>query len=141
MTDDPSELRRLTDSEVTALNSGLALASRLAKQESALSLKHVQTLYDRALDDGQPDVERDIAIGLAFGSLMVDEKEFEWARILDKWGDETCVAVVGKNCHAAPISMIQKRLRRAESVDLAELRDGTMRLLREQAALAADRDR
>ena len=141
MTDDPSELRRLTDSEITALNSGLALASRLAKQESALTLEQVQALYDSALDDGRPDVERDIAIGLAFGSLIVDEKEFEWARISDKWGDETCVAVVGKNCNAAPISMIQKRLGRAETVDLAELRDGTIRLLRERAALAADRDR
>jgi hypothetical protein len=139
--DDPSELRRLTDSEIAALNSGLALASRLAKQESVLSLEQVQALYDRALDDGQPDVERDIAIGLAFGNLLVDDKEFVWARISDKWGDETCVAVAGKNCHAAPISMIQKRLRRAENVNLAELRDGTIRVLREQASLAADRDR
>jgi hypothetical protein len=140
MTNDTSELRRLNESERPALDAGLALAAKLAGSETALSLEQVQALYDRALESSEPDDERDIAIGLALGALIVDGTEFEWARISDRWGDETCVAVVGKMVHAAPISMVQKRLRRAERVDLFELKDGTVGALREQAMKAADRD-
>jgi hypothetical protein len=134
-----SSLRPLNDGEIVALQQGLALASQMARSDSTLDLVQVQQLYDAALDSNERDVERLIAIGLAFGALIVDGAEFEWARISDEWGDETCVGVIGKMTHCAPISMIQKRLRRAETIDVAELRGGTIRALREQAAQAADR--
>lgn len=133
------ELRALTDDEATALHSGLALAASMAGSETKLSVSQVQSLYDAALDRDERDVERLIAIGLAFGDLIAGGSEFEWARISDKWGNETCVAVVGKMTHCAPISMIQKRISRAEAVDIDELRDGTIDALRRNAAQSADR--
>ncbi|MEZ6022951.1 MAG: DUF3806 domain-containing protein [Hyphomonadaceae bacterium] len=139
MTEAPEELRKLNDEELVALQSALALASRMAVTETALSLEQVQALYDEALQAGPNDIDREIAIGLAFGALFVDGVEFEWARITDRWGSETCVAVVGKMLHAAPISMIQKRLRRAEPINLAELRDAIVSALRARAADSAQR--
>lgn len=139
MAEQPSELRRLSDTEFGALHSGLKLAEQLAGVEGPLTTSDVQALYDAALDRGESEAELEIAIGLAFGALFVDGAEFEWARISDQWGDETCVAVVGKMVHAAPISMIQKRLHRGEQVSIAELWDGVTRVLREQAAKSANR--
>jgi hypothetical protein len=133
------ELRALTDDETLALQAGLALAARMAGAESRLSASQVQALYNAALDNEERDIERLIAIGLAFGDLIVDGAEFEWARISDQWGNETCVAVVGKMTHCAPISMIQKRIGRVESADIAQLRDSTIDAMRSHAAKSMDR--
>lgn len=134
-----SILRALEEGEVVALQQALALAARMAKVETALGIDQVQALYDAALDANENDAERLIAIGLAFGNLIVDDAEFEWARISDEWGEETCVAVVGKMVHCAPISMIQKRIGRADPFSIAELREGTLKMLRDAATDAADR--
>jgi len=132
-------LRRLNAEEQGALRVGLDLAAELAASPLPLSRAQVQALYDDALEGATDDDERLIAIGLAFGDLISREDGFEWARISDQYGDETCVAVIGSMTHCAPISMIQKRIRRNEAVDIGEMADSTMNLLREQARLAAPR--
>lgn len=134
-----SILRALEEGEIVALQQALALAARMANVQTALRVEQVQALYDAALDADQNDAEQIIAIGLAFGDLIVDGAEFEWARISDEWGEETCVAVVGKTVHCAPISMIQKRIGRAEPLSIAELLEGTRKMLRDAAADAAKR--
>jgi hypothetical protein len=125
-------LRALTADEKAALQAGLDLAARLARGPLPLSLGQVQVLYDSLLErDADPDEV--IAVGLAFGDLVVRQPELEWARIEDEYGSETCVAVVGRMTNCAPISMIQKRVKRREDIDIAELRDGTVSMLRERS--------
>jgi hypothetical protein len=133
MADQEVILRVLTANERIALQAGLDTAARLLDATLPLSGGQVQALYDLLLESDH-DPDHQIAAGLAFGDLIAREPECEWARIEDEYGSETCVAVIGRMTNCAPISMIQKRIRRNENVDISELRDGTLSMLRNHAA-------
>lgn len=119
-----NNLRPLASDEVAARDAGLDLAARLINASRPLRLDQVQALYDAILGgrvDGGGDAS--IAVGLAFGEQIVSTAAFEWMRVSDEYGDETCVSPPGKEIFCAPISMIQKRLKRREAIDVARLRD------------------
>ncbi len=117
----PFTYRALNAEERDALEQGLALASRLAFLSRPLTMVDVQKLYDDALREKRIGDEALIAIGLAFGQQIINQTGFDWVRVSDQWGDETCVGPAGKSLNCAPISMIQKRLDRDEAIDLATL--------------------
>jgi hypothetical protein len=133
-------IRPLSKDEIGARDAGLELASRIAGVPRPFSISHVQALYD-ALLVGDATTENLIALGLAFGEQIILVSGFEWVRVSDEYGDETCVAIPGKQIFSAPISMIQKRIRRAEALDLVIMRDETVSIMRKRVAegQAADR--
>jgi hypothetical protein len=119
-----ANLRSLSSDEISARDAGLDLAARLINASRPLRIDQVQALYDALLAgrvDGGGDAS--IALGLAFGEQIVSKAAFEWMRISDEYGDETCVSPPGKEIFCAPISMLQKRLKRREAIDLAQLSD------------------
>jgi hypothetical protein len=132
------ELRRLNPGEVEALNAALKGAAQVTRANRP-TVADLQRVYDDALQKRQTSEELNIVIGLALGALIVDGKEFEWARVIDDLGDETGIAVIGKMLHASPISMISTRLNRGERANLAELKDTTVKRLRERKAQVPDR--
>jgi hypothetical protein len=136
----------LSTEESIALDEGLAFATRIALQSGAsraakrpFTVELVQALYDRYLDDEIDDVDATIALGLAFGETIVAKSGFEWVRVTDELGSETCISPEGKDLHCAPVSMIQKRLRRRERVSIASMRDGIIALILERLDQAGDR--
>lgn len=120
----PSVYRALNDEERAALEDGLLLASKLAAVENlagigaALSMAHVQALYDKALAKKIQNDAVLTAIGLAFGQQIIAQSGFEWVHLSDEYGAETVVGPAGKSINCAPISMVKKRLEREEDVDL-----------------------
>ena len=135
-----SFIRELTDHEIAARESSLDTAARLAGASRPLGTKHVQALYDVLVAEDAGD-EALIALGLAFGELIAAAPDFEWVRVSDEYGEETCVAARGKEISCAPISMIQKRIERRERVDIAELRDGIIASIRERIAEGSAKER
>jgi hypothetical protein len=128
----------LSPDRLNALEAGLARAKHLAGV-SDLGDDDVQRLYDRLLAQRERDPADVIAVGLAMGEQMRKLGSFEWVRLVDEWGDETSLAVIGRKLACSPISMVQKRLDREESVDVAELQAGVAARLIELSKEAASR--
>lgn len=123
------QIRSLNADEVLALQQALELAARLVDRTLPLQIEAVQELYN-ALADGEADLaEANIALGLSFGQLIADEAGYEWVRVSDEYGEETCLSPIGVQLICAPISMIQKRLQSGDHPDLAELRDETISVI------------
>ena len=118
--------RSLTVEEQSALNSGLDFAARIAWARRPLSLPDVQNLYDGFLEEEVEDADAIMALGLSFGQCLVGCGPFEWVRVIDEFGEETSVAAVGSAIYVHPISMIQKRLARRETVDIEQLCNDTL---------------
>lgn len=129
MTDIPTVYRALTRDEQRAMEQALVLAARIAGT-SSLGFPELQSLYDRMLMQSDRDDEEVIALGMAFGAAINEWAGFDWVRVSDEWGDETCVGPPHKTTHCAPISMIQKRLNRQEEVDLQELANALVNWIR-----------
>ena len=64
--------------------------------------------------------------------------EFEWVRVIDDYGEETCVAAKGFCAFCAPISMIQKRIQRGDLPDFAAMRDATIVTFEEQITIKTE---
>jgi hypothetical protein len=135
-----SIVRGLNAEEKVALEAGLDLAARIAGASRPLSLAQVQALYDGFLEEGITDTDSIIALGLAFGDDMVRHGGLIWVRVIDEYGDETCVSAPHHIVDAAPISMIQKRLNRKEDVDLLALRAATLQAIERQVQKAMSRN-
>lgn len=133
MTDIPTVHRALTPDEERAKEQALVLAARVAGT-SSLGFPELQGLYDRMLIQSDRNDEEVIALGIAFGAVVNEWAGFDWVRVSDQWGDETCVGPPHKTIHCAPISMIQKRLNRQEEVDLRQLADASISRIREMMA-------
>lgn len=136
-----SSLRSLSDDEMAACDAGLDLAAGLVEATRPLSGDLVQGLYDMLLADHVHDGDAVIALGIAFGEMFVRKAGFEWVRVSDEYGDETCVSPAGKEIFCAPISMMQKRLQRRDAIDVTRLCDDMIALidLRIHEAGVADR--
>lgn len=123
------EIRALTPEEEVARISALEMAARLVGGALPLSVAQVQALY-QVLKDEHPDFdEGKIALGVAFGELIVAQAGYYWVRLTDEYGSETSLAhpTAAAECH--PISMMQKRVERGEDLDIAGLRDDTIALV------------
>jgi hypothetical protein len=140
MTDIPTVHRALTPDEERAKEQALVLAARVAGT-SSLGFPELQSLYDRMLIQSDRNDEEVIALGIAFGAVINEWAGFDWVRVSDQWGDETCVGPPHKTIHCAPISMIQKRLNRQEEVDLRQLADASISRIREMMADGKTGDR
>lgn len=116
------EIQALNDDEQSALIDGLNLAARLLDTSLPLNIVQVQELFDALKARGNDFPEAAIAVGLAFGQVIVDETGFDWVRVQDEFGKETCVSPSGIKLICAPISMIQKRLSSEDSIDLTRLK-------------------
>jgi hypothetical protein len=134
MADIPITHRALSSDERDAMEQALRLAGRMAKKPVPLGFADVQQLYDDALAQADRDDEHVIAVGIAFGAAINERAGFDWVRVSDQWGDETCVGPGHKTIHCAPISMVQKRLSRQEPVDLRQLADTVINSIREKIA-------
>ena len=110
------------------------MAERLVGAQMPCSFCQVEALYVALFEDDLPDDSVFIiAAGLAFGSLFVDGGGFEWLRISDEYGEETVVALIGKQIWVAPISMIHKRLARRERLDMAKLKQDAVKAIQGHA--------
>lgn len=125
-------IRKLSDDERSALEEGLALAAKLVDGEPPLSTVQVQELYNALLTDHPGYAEGVIVAGLAFGELIAVEGGYEWVRVGDEYGEETMLSPCGTQIVCAPISMIQKRIAASEAINIAELRDETIKMLQRQ---------
>lgn len=137
-----TNLRPLSSDDIAARDAGLDLAARLIDASRPLRMNEVQALYDALLAgciDGDGDAS--IALGLAFGEQIVSKAAFEWMRVADEYGEETCVSPFGKEIFCAPISMLQKRLKRREATDVARLRDEIIEVIERRIDEEAVADR
>lgn len=98
-----ASLRPLSSDEIAARDAGLDLAAQLISVPRPLRIDQVQALYDALLAgrvDGGGDAS--IALGLAFGEQIVSKAAFEWMRVSDEYGDETCVSPPARKYFALP---------------------------------------
>ena len=123
------KIRALSDEEASALANGLALAAKLVDGTVPLSTDQVQELYDALREVDLEFAEGRIALGLAFGETIVAKAGYEWVRVSDQFGEETSLSPHGIQLACHPITMLQKRLDRGEVVDIAELRDETIKTI------------
>jgi hypothetical protein len=75
---------------------------------------------------------------LAFGDELLKHGEFEWVRVTDDYGEETCVAIRGLSVYCSPISMIQKRISRGELPDFVELRKATIAMMEDMVTMKTE---
>jgi hypothetical protein len=134
-----AESRPMTTDELAAFENGLDFAARLAGVSRPLKVWHVQALYDVFLEDKIEDPDSIIALGLAFGGVVLELGDFEWLRVIDEWGEENSLAVRGTKLYCHPVSMIQKRLDRRERIDLKWLSEETAKRLTELSNKAGKR--
>lgn len=124
------DIRELRDDERAALDAGLALAQELIGGTDTYSWSAAQEPYDLVLRDrADPMGEAVIAIALYFGELVRINSGFEWVRVSDEYGEETCLSPPGKSIVCAPISMIQKRLEKPEALNVQEMGEGAIELV------------
>lgn len=126
------QIRSLNPSERAALNEALGLAVRLVDRPTGADA--VQELFDSVLEFDDPPEHVVVALGLSFGQLILELSGFEWVRVKDEYGEETCVGVNNTQVFCAPISMIQKRLANRNRVDVLELARETVSTLKQLAS-------
>jgi hypothetical protein len=134
-------MRPLNPNEIATREARLDLAAHLVDVARPLSMDDVQALYDALLDTDQPPSTALLA-GFSFAEQIVAASDFEWVHVSDdEFGDEICVAAPKHTIHCSPISMIQKRVERAEPLSLAELRDETIAVMKRRIkeGMAGDR--
>lgn len=125
----------LTDAEISARDQALAFLSEVSGLKQPIAIEDLQRVYEQALDESlETNTNLVVALGIAFGQTFLSDADFEWVRLHDECGQETVVALKSYKLNAAPVSMIDKRLRRRERTNLAELRSGAIARLREIAA-------
>jgi len=122
-----------TESQIEAIDAALARAAKWAGVDRSPDAEKVQEIYDAFLEQSISDSDRIITLGIAFGQVLVDCGGLEWVQIKDQYGEEVCVAVKDKECFCAPISMMEKRINRAESLSIARLCAETLELLDAQS--------
>ena len=128
------EIRALSPDERKALEDGLSLAAKLVDAEPPLSADQVQDVCNVLQTKHSDFAEGVIAVGLALGQLIVEISDYEWVRVIDEFGEETALSPPSVQFACHPISMIQKRISRNESVNIAHLRDESVRVLAERNA-------
>ncbi|MBX7496235.1 DUF3806 domain-containing protein [Qipengyuania sp. 6B39] len=104
----------------------MAEAARAADCGLPLKLQDVQSLYDLALSERDRRNELLASFGVAFGELFISLGDYEWVHVTDEYGRELSIAVIGTDTVCHPISMIDKRLERGETVDIEWLREATI---------------
>lgn len=134
------EIRALSSEERKALEDGLSLVAKIADAETPLSVDHVQEVCNVLQTKHSDFPEGVIAVGLALGQLIVEISDYEWVRVIDEYGEETALSPPGGQFACHPISMVQKRINQNELVDIAHLRDESIRVLAERSA-GGDYDR
>ena len=130
---DAPALSPLTADQATAVDMAVARAAGWAGVDGPPRPEKVQEIYDAFLEQGIRDFDRLATLGIAFGQLLVDRGALEWVRVQDQHGEEVCVAVRGKQCFCAPISMMQKRIERDERLSVEQLCQDTLDLLDRQS--------
>ena len=124
--------RALTNDELAEISEGLTLASHLLGPGVPPDADGLQVLYDALLGDPTRPPAAVNALGFAFGQILLENRWLEWAMLLDdEFGSEISVAVVDRQLGCSPLSMIRNRLDDGEAWDLRELRDATIRRLRQ----------
>jgi hypothetical protein len=124
----------LTPEQQAALEDGLDLAARVSGARRPLSSHDLQTLYEVVRDQYRDHQAVVIAVGLAFGEAIQERADLEWVRVRDQYGEETALAAKGSQITCFPVSMIQKRIDAGEAVDIAALRDQTLKQVSDMVA-------
>ena len=121
----------LTAEQAQAVDEAIALAADYLATDPPFSPVEVQRLYDAVAKDHPDRLEAQIAVGMAFGEMIISKAGYEWVRASDEYGEETalCHRTAAVTCF--PISMLQKRIAKREAVDLVELRDATIAVVEE----------
>ncbi len=124
----------LTVEQAQGVDEAIALAADYLATDPPFSPVEVQRLYDAVARDHPENVEAQIALGMAFGEMIIGKADYEWVRVSNEYGEETAL------CHRAaavtcfPISMLQKRISKREEIDLVGLRDATIAVVEEAVA-------
>lgn len=131
---DAPTFSHLTHPQFTAIQMNLAKAAEWAGVDRTPDAAKVQEIYDALLEHEISDPDRLITLGVAFGQLLIDRAGLEWVSVTDKHGTEICVAVPAKQSFCAPLSMMGKRIDRAEPLSIEQLCEDTLALLRERSS-------
>ena len=124
--------RPLSDFELAKVSDGLRVASHLLDLDQPADIDDLQVLYDVLLSDPARPASAVEALGFAFGQVLLEQEWLEWAMLLDEeFGDEISVAVRDRRLGCSPLSMIKNRLEDGEAWSLIELRESTVRRLRQ----------
>lgn len=127
-----SKYRALTEEELGQLEHALGHAARRIGGSGTLTIAQVQACYDALLQDGEVEGETVDLLGLAFGELLRSVGWLSWQMLEDpEYGDVLSLVADGLSLSCSPLSMIANRLEDGEEWDLAELRDSTLRKLRQ----------
>ncbi len=127
-------IRGLTAEQAQALNEAIALAAEYLAADPPFSVAQVQELFNAVVRDHPENVKAQIALGAAFGELIVSQANYEWVRVSDEYGEETALCHRETAVTCFPISMLQKRISKREEVDLVELCDATIAVVAEAVA-------
>jgi hypothetical protein len=128
------DIRSLSDEEEGYRQEALALAAQYLDGANPLTIEKVQELYQVVAESFRDYDKAQIAVGIAFGETIADRTGWEWVRVTDEYGSETSLSPPDYAIACHPISMIQKRIASGESVDLAELRDETIEVIKRRIA-------
>jgi hypothetical protein len=74
------------------------------------------------------------SLGVTLGDALAQSLELEWVMVEDDDGRDPALRVPGTTVILYPLTMISKRIRRGESVDVVGLFDGVCERTRELAA-------
>lgn len=121
------DIRPLSHDEELYRQEALALAAHYLGSVTPLSMEQVQELYQVVAEDFRDYDNAQTAVGVAFGEAIMERAGWEWVRVTDEYGAETALSPHGYMVACHPISIIKKRIAANEQIDLAELRDETIK--------------
>jgi len=123
---DKLEIIPLTRNSASAIDDAIDYAATLIGEAPPYDVSAVQALYNVLLEENEVDSGKLISLGVIFGELVRKKAKYEWVRVSDDFGEENALSPLGTTIVLYPISMMQKRLRSGETVNIAALRDGAI---------------
>ena len=128
------EIRDLNIQEMEALELSLKMISKFTREPRPVTLSVLQRAYDDLISFEKKFPQLEISLGISFGQRFVETGRYDWVRVSDEYGEETCVSPKGLKINVAPISMIQKRIDDKLNVDFRELFDETDKVVKDLIA-------
>ena len=125
------EIRELNTEELEALELSLKMISKFTREPRPVSFSGLQRAYDDLISFDKKYDQLEISLGISFGQKFVDTGRYEWVRVSDDYGEETCISPKELMINVAPISMIQKRIEDNLNVDFRELFDETDKVVKD----------
>ena len=133
----------LSHAERERLNRQRAVVAAVAKEKYGIALTRTTSdlpILQKLLDDQafkKAQTYELQSLGVAFGDVLTSELPLRWVMITDRYGTDPTLRFKSKEVNVNVLTMISKRIKKEEAINLLEL----LRMTREQLSAVREKSR